>query len=74
MLPPHITIVLLSATVPNATEFARWVGMTKQTPISVMTTYKRPVPLEHYLFYTGELFKVMLAALVSLLAVACSRH
>ena len=26
MLPNHIGIILLSATVPNATEFADWVG------------------------------------------------
>lgn len=26
MLPPHITLILLSATVPNTKEFAEWVG------------------------------------------------
>ena len=26
MLPDHINIILLSATVPNAHEFAEWVG------------------------------------------------
>jgi antiviral helicase SKI2 len=26
MLPDHINIILLSATVPNAQEFAEWVG------------------------------------------------
>jgi antiviral helicase SKI2 len=29
MLPPHVVIVMLSATVPNVMEFADWVGRTK---------------------------------------------
>ncbi|XP_062514975.1 superkiller complex protein 2-like [Corticium candelabrum] len=53
MLPDHVNIVLLSATVPNTYEFADWIGHTKQKPIYVISTAKRPVPLEHYL-YTGN--------------------
>lgn len=26
MLPPHVSIIMLSATVPNAMQFANWVG------------------------------------------------
>lgn len=58
MLPKHINIVLLSATVPNAVEFAEWIGRTKQKKIRVTSTNKRPVPLEHCLFYSGETYKV----------------
>lgn len=58
MLPRHVNIVLLSATVPNTTEFADWIGRTKQKKIRVISTSKRPVPLEHCLFYSGELYKV----------------
>ncbi|MEW5305638.1 MAG: hypothetical protein WDW36_008165 [Sanguina aurantia] len=58
MLPPHINLVLLSATVPNVMEFADWVGRTKRKIIHVTGTLKRPVPLEHSLFYSGQLFKV----------------
>ncbi|XP_015873935.3 DExH-box ATP-dependent RNA helicase DExH11 isoform X3 [Ziziphus jujuba] len=58
MLPRHINIVLLSATVPNTVEFADWIGRTKQKQIRVTGTTKRPVPLEHCLFYSGELYKI----------------
>ena len=43
---------MLSATVPNTIEFAGWVGRTKKRKIYVISTLKRPIPLEHYL-YTG---------------------
>ena len=52
MLPSHVNIVLLSATVPNTSEFADWIGRIKRRKIYVISTTKRPVPLEHYL-YTG---------------------
>uniref|UniRef100_A0A1J3FE68 Helicase SKI2W n=1 Tax=Noccaea caerulescens TaxID=107243 RepID=A0A1J3FE68_NOCCA len=58
MLPRHINFVMLSATVPNTDEFADWIGRTKQKEIRVTGTTKRPVPLEHCLFYSGELYKV----------------
>ncbi|KAG6296213.1 hypothetical protein E4U46_002883 [Claviceps purpurea] len=50
MLPAHVSLILLSATVPNTHEFASWVGRTKQKDIYVISTSKRPVPLEHYLW------------------------
>lgn len=50
MLPPHIGIIMLSATVPNHMDFANWVGRTKKMPIYVMKTFTRPVPLEHHLY------------------------
>ncbi|XP_026875515.2 helicase SKI2W [Electrophorus electricus] len=53
MLPEHVSIILLSATVPNAVEFSEWIGRIKKRPIYVISTVKRPVPLEHYL-YTGN--------------------
>ncbi|XP_055628497.1 SKI2 subunit of superkiller complex protein [Toxorhynchites rutilus septentrionalis] len=52
LLPDHVCIVMLSATVPNTLEFANWVGKTKQKRVYVVSTPKRPVPLKHYL-YTG---------------------
>jgi antiviral helicase SKI2 len=53
MLPDHIGIIMLSATVPNSIEFAGWVGRTKRKRMHVISTLKRPVPLRHYL-YTGN--------------------
>ena len=52
LLPEHVNIIMLSATVPNTVEFADWVGRTKKRKIYVVSTLKRPVPLEHFL-YTG---------------------
>lgn len=53
LLPDHVCIVMLSATVPNTLEFASWVGKTKRKKVYVISTAKRPVPLCHYL-YTGN--------------------
>ncbi|CAG9821156.1 unnamed protein product [Phaedon cochleariae] len=53
MLPEHVCVVLLSATVPNTIEFADWLGRTHKRKVFVVTTSKRPVPLQHYL-YTGR--------------------
>ncbi|KAH9701582.1 DExH-box ATP-dependent RNA helicase DExH11 [Citrus sinensis] len=47
-----------STKVPNTVEFADWIGRTKQKKIRVTGTTKRPVPLEHCLFYSGEFYKV----------------
>lgn len=52
LLPDHVSIVMLSATVPNTMEFANWVGQTKKRKVFVCSTFKRPIPLMHYL-YTG---------------------
>ncbi|KAL5266555.1 hypothetical protein ACHWQZ_G003808 [Mnemiopsis leidyi] len=67
MLPEHVSVILLSATVANVTDFAEWVGNTKRKHVYVVKTPRRPVPLEHHL-YTGnsdktskELFKIISA-------------
>ncbi|KAG9088621.1 hypothetical protein FS749_002026, partial [Ceratobasidium sp. UAMH 11750] len=59
MLPDHVNIILLSATVPNTKEFAEWVGRTKKKDIYVISTPKRPVPLEHYLYAGRETYKIV---------------
>ena len=50
MLPEYVTLILLSATVPNTKEFASWVGRTKKKDIYVISTPKRPVPLQHFVW------------------------
>lgn len=52
LLPKEVCIIMLSATVHNTLEFADWVGRTKKKKMYVISTLKRPVPLEHFL-YTG---------------------
>ena len=59
MLPEHVTLILLSATVPNTYEFASWVGRTKRKDIYVISTPKRPVPLEHYLWAGKAMHKIV---------------
>lgn len=56
LLPATVNIVMLSATVPNAMEFAKWVGRTKQKQVFVVSTSKRPVPLSHQLFVKGQVY------------------
>ncbi|ETP49140.1 hypothetical protein F442_05248 [Phytophthora nicotianae P10297] len=58
MLPEHIGMVFLSATTPNHLEFSDWIGRTKKQKIHVISTYKRPVPLQHFLYAGKELFKL----------------
>jgi len=57
-LPDHISIVMLSATVPNYMEFADWVGRTKRKKVYVQCTYQRPVPLEHFMINKEKMIKV----------------
>ena len=59
MLPEHVTLICLSATVPNTYEFASWVGRTKKKDIYVISTPKRPVPLEHYLWADKKMIKII---------------
>eukprot|EP00170_Pyropia_yezoensis_P008117 contig_33747_g8144 len=53
MLPPHVGLVMLSATVPNAVEFAAWVGRIKRRVVHVVGTDRRPVPLRHQVYVRG---------------------
>ncbi|KAJ7310008.1 P-loop containing nucleoside triphosphate hydrolase protein [Mycena albidolilacea] len=59
MLPDHVNIILLSATVPNTKEPADWVGCTKKKDIYVISTMQRPVPLEHYLYAGRKMSKIV---------------
>jgi len=54
LLPPQIGIVMLSATVPNYLDFAKWVGRIKNTTIYIQNTTHRVVPLEHKIFISSK--------------------
>ena len=53
LLPDNVRYVFLSATIPNAMEFAEWVCDTHAQPCHVVYTNYRPTPLQHYLFPEG---------------------
>ena len=53
MAPKTARFVFLSATIPNAREFAEWIAKTHRSPCHVVYTDYRPTPLQHYLFPAG---------------------
>nr|CAD7458150.1 unnamed protein product [Timema tahoe] len=53
LLPDNVHYVFLSATIPNATQFAEWVAHLHHQPCHVVYTDYRPVPLQHYIFPAG---------------------
>ena len=50
LLSNKINYVFLSATIPNAREFAMWISLMKNQPCNVIYTEFRPVPLQHYVY------------------------
>jgi len=53
LLPHRVRFVFLSATIPNASEFATWVARVHSQPCHVVYTGYRPTPLQHYMFPSG---------------------
>ncbi|KAJ1726484.1 ATP-dependent RNA helicase mtr4, partial [Coemansia biformis] len=53
LLPHQVHFVFLSATIPNAMQFAEWITKTHEQPCHVVYTDFRPTPLQHYLFPQG---------------------
>ncbi len=47
---PGVRFVCLSATIPNAKQFANWIQSIKNHPVEVVTEKKRAVPLDHLFF------------------------
>ena len=47
---PQVRFVCLSATIPNAKQFANWIQSIKEHPVEVVTEKKRAVPLDHLFF------------------------
>ena len=52
MLPNHIQMVMLSATIDRPEKFAQWIENNKNKSVYLCSTYRRVVPLTHYGFMT----------------------
>lgn len=53
LLPDKVHYVFLSATIPNAMQFAEWITKTHHQPCHIVYTDFRPTPLQHYFFPAG---------------------
>jgi ATP-dependent RNA helicase DOB1 len=53
LLPHQVKFVFLSATIPNASQFADWIADIHHQPCHVVYTNYRPTPLQHYIFPQG---------------------
>lgn len=53
MLPDTVRFVFLSATIPNAKEFAAWTSHLHHHVCHVVYTDYRPTPLQHFIFPAG---------------------
>ena len=59
VLPHNISIIMLSATIPNYFEFAGWVGKIKNTKVYIEVTKNRVVPLQYFIYIDADhVFKV----------------
>ena len=53
MLPNHVQLIMLSATIDTPTRFAKWVEQQNPTKeVWVCSTEERVVPLKHYMYIT----------------------
>lgn len=59
LLPDEVSMIMLSATVPNYREFAGWVGRTKLKAVYTVHTTYRPTPLRHFLHFSGQTLPLM---------------
>ena len=50
LIPDHIQIMMLSATIDNPVEFCEWIRHVKNRNIVLSSTYKRIVPLKHAVY------------------------
>ena len=50
LMPRHVCMILLSATIDSPELFANWLGEVKRTPITLLQTTHRVVPLVHGIY------------------------
>lgn len=53
LMPKTARFAFLSATIPNALEFAQWVAQVHGSACHVVYTDYRPTPLQHYIYPAG---------------------
>jgi ATP-dependent RNA helicase HelY len=53
-LPPRIRLLMLSATIPNASEIAEWLTQIRGRPCFVVSSEDRPVPLYPLFLFPNE--------------------
>ncbi|BFZ16879.1 hypothetical protein BsWGS_19918 [Bradybaena similaris] len=53
LLPDSVHYVFLSATIPNAMQFAEWICHLHKQPCHIVSTDRRPIPQHHYIFPVG---------------------
>ena len=51
LLPKNIKLVMLSATIDRAQEFASWIENIKQKKVNLISNEKRVIPLTHSVYY-----------------------
>jgi len=54
LMPRHVRMILLSATMDSPELFATWLGDVKQTPITLLNTTHRVVPLVHGMYDASQ--------------------
>jgi antiviral helicase SKI2 len=59
LLDSNIQLIMLSATIDKAEEFANWIGLMKEKPINLISTTFRPVPLTHYIYVNDKLYEIL---------------
>ena len=59
MMPKHVILVMLSASIPGAEGFRKWVEHIKGKKCHLISTSYRPVPLVHKVYWNNECEKVV---------------
>ena len=54
MLPKHVQMLMLSATIDKPEVFAEWIETQTKKPVYLSSTLERVVPLNHYLWLTMQ--------------------
>ncbi|ORD94329.1 SK2L2 [Enterospora canceri] len=72
----YVRLIFLSATIPNAREFAEWIARVHGQVVHVLYTENRVIPLVHY-FYSDKMYEIRgesKTAAISLENVAASQE